>query len=108
MTANNAAWREAVAHRDGECCWSCKRTVVQLTLDHDVPRSRGGRTWIDNLRLLCFQCNHEKGHLTMAEWDEVRSLEAEIRRIKREAHAAKNRYMSRTQSGSVRGEGGWL
>ena len=32
-----------------------------LTVDHVVPRSKGGSDYIDNLQLLCVACNSMKG-----------------------------------------------
>lgn len=39
------------------CCGSTRR----LGLDHIVPVSRGGKTELDNLQLLCHDCNRKKG-----------------------------------------------
>ena len=41
--------------RDG-CCVICK-TVDNLTIDHIKPLSHGGKTHIDNLRVLCKPCH---------------------------------------------------
>ena len=39
-----------------------------LTVDHILPRSRGGTDHGDNLQLLCGHCNSSKGSKTMSEW----------------------------------------
>ena len=39
-----------------------------LTVDHILPRSRGGTDHLDNLQLLCLGCNSSKGNRTMPEW----------------------------------------
>ncbi len=33
-----------------------------LTIDHIVPRSKGGRNTLDNLRVFCNSCNGRKGN----------------------------------------------
>jgi 5-methylcytosine-specific restriction endonuclease McrA len=53
--------RREVFARDGHCCQYCGRASNDLTLDHVVPRHRGGtHTW-DNLVAACKPCNHRKG-----------------------------------------------
>ena len=53
--------RKEVFIRDGYTCQYCGRQVHDLTIDHVVPRSRGGmHTW-DNLVSACKPCNHRKG-----------------------------------------------
>ena len=39
----------------------------ELTLDHVVPRSRGGRSSWENLVACCYQCNNRKGDRTPEE-----------------------------------------
>lgn len=38
------------------CCW-CNQTCNTFTLEHILPRSRGGANSIENLRLACRACN---------------------------------------------------
>lgn len=38
-----------------------------FTVDHVIPRSRGGTDHIDNLQLLCAACNSQKGNRTQAD-----------------------------------------
>lgn len=38
-----------------------------MTVDHDWPRSKGGRDNIGNLRVLCSGCNSAKGTKTLAQ-----------------------------------------
>lgn len=46
-------------------CAHCDKTfgIFELTLDHIVPRVRGGRNRIENLALACRPCNGERGHI---------------------------------------------
>lgn len=59
--------RREVFARDGWTCMYCGRVGVDLTLDHVVPRHRGGgHTW-DNLVAACKACNHRKAGRTPEE-----------------------------------------
>lgn len=51
--------------RDGPRCWICGRrlTMITATLDHVIPRSKGGTNALRNLRLACSPCNSERGNL---------------------------------------------
>ncbi len=49
--------------RDSHTCQYCHSTLPpsKLTLDHVVPRSRGGRSTWENLVACCHPCNNKKG-----------------------------------------------
>lgn len=52
-------------------CYYCRKPgdpVLELTLDHKLPKSRGGRMTDDNLELACLECNGKKGSLTEQEF----------------------------------------
>lgn len=55
--------------RDGFSCQYCGITVkaTQATLDHVLPRSRGGQTSWENMVCCCVKCNRKKGHCTPKE-----------------------------------------
>jgi 5-methylcytosine-specific restriction endonuclease McrA len=52
--------------RDGFRCQYCAKRLVpaQLTLDHIMPRSRGGTDDPENLAASCIPCNQRKGNRT--------------------------------------------
>lgn len=52
--------RQIVLERDGNKCLSCG-TTEKLTLDHIVPKAKGGDNETTNLQTLCKKCNLLKG-----------------------------------------------
>jgi 5-methylcytosine-specific restriction endonuclease McrA len=58
--------RRTVLARDHYTCQYCGRQPARkdLTVDHIVPRSRGGRTTWDNVVTACQRCNGHKGNRT--------------------------------------------
>lgn len=72
--------RKNIFERDGYTCQYCgsspprkKKEAVawmeknSLSLDHVVPRSKGGRTTWENIVTCCFKCNSKKGSHTLEE-----------------------------------------
>jgi hypothetical protein len=53
----------------GQCHW-CGRDVPsgELTMDHIVPISRGGRSTKNNVVTACKSCNNKKKQLLPMEW----------------------------------------
>lgn len=49
-----------VIERDGYKCVQCD-SKVRIELDHIVPLAKGGTNCLDNLQILCHDCNHRKG-----------------------------------------------
>lgn len=58
--------RKNVLKRDGNRCQYCG-TSEDLTIDHVIPRSRGGKDTWENLVAACNRCNHKKGDNTPKE-----------------------------------------
>ncbi len=58
--------RKNVMKRDGNRCQYCG-THEDLTIDHVIPRSRGGLDTWENLVAACNRCNHKKGNHTPKE-----------------------------------------
>jgi 5-methylcytosine-specific restriction endonuclease McrA len=52
--------RRELIEAHGGCCAHCQGTD-RLEIDHILPVSAGGRSNIENLQVLCFTCNREKG-----------------------------------------------
>jgi 5-methylcytosine-specific restriction endonuclease McrA len=59
--------RKEVFARDQQRCQYCGNSGVELTLDHVVPRHRGGTHEWENLVAACRPCNHRKGGRTPGE-----------------------------------------
>ena len=58
--------RKNVLKRDQNTCQYCGRER-NLTIDHVVPKSRGGRDTWENLVAACVSCNNQKGDRTPEE-----------------------------------------
>lgn len=59
--------RRALFARDGFRCVYCGTSGGRLTLDHVVPRSRGGTSVWENVVTACAPCNLRKGDRTLEE-----------------------------------------
>ena len=62
-------WQQKTA--SGECYY-CLQVVSfqELTMDHLVPLTRGGRSTRDNLVPSCKECNTRKKNMLPLEWEE--------------------------------------
>jgi len=56
--------RVGVFHRDGYVCQYCGRGG-ELTIDHVIPRFRGGQHLWDNVVACCIPCNRKKAGQTL-------------------------------------------
>ncbi|HEX8035787.1 MAG: HNH endonuclease [Ktedonobacterales bacterium] len=54
--------RANILLRDEETCQYCGKHSRDLTLDHVIPRSRGGQSTWENLVACCRACNGRKGN----------------------------------------------
>ncbi len=59
--------REEVFNRDGHYCKICGEEH-NLHIDHIIPLSKGGKTELSNLQVLCKKCNLQKYNKTMDEF----------------------------------------
>ena len=55
--------RQAIIERDGSICYLCRRKLElgEITLDHVIPLSKGGKHTPENVRVCCLLCNIRKG-----------------------------------------------
>ena len=67
--------------RDKFCCQYCS-SKNELTFDHLLPRSKGGKTYWDNVVTACSSCNVKKGGrllknsgMTLSQWPYQPSIE---------------------------------
>ena len=68
---------EQLIERDGPACVWCQRELWRrdLTLEHVVPRSRGGHMTDENALIACRRCNRRRGS---------RPVDAYVRELLRE------------------------
>ena len=53
-----------VIRRDGSTCQYCGKKSINMTVDHVVPSSRGGKDEWSNMVCACPDCNAKKGDKT--------------------------------------------
>jgi 5-methylcytosine-specific restriction endonuclease McrA len=73
--------RREIFRRDKFSCQYCGQKTHDLTLDHVVPRHRGGGHSWENLVSACRSCNHRKGGRTPEE------ARMRLRSVPRRPHA---------------------
>jgi 5-methylcytosine-specific restriction endonuclease McrA len=68
--------RKNILLRDRNTCQycSCVLTTGDLTLDHVLPRSRGGLSTWENLVACCHDCNRRKGNQLLHELQDMRLM----------------------------------
>ena len=66
--------RKNILLRDRNTCQYCQKVLIasELTLDHVIPRSRGGASSWENLVACCRDCNRRKGSQMLHELTEMR------------------------------------
>jgi 5-methylcytosine-specific restriction endonuclease McrA len=62
--------RQHIYERDGYTCKLCRAplTPETATLDHVIPRSKGGSGAVNNLVTACRTCNQKKGDKLMRDY----------------------------------------
>lgn len=61
--------------RDGDACFYCGEQLMEqwlYTLDHLIPKSKGGRTMLSNFVLACAPCNQSKGDKSWVEFAKIK------------------------------------
>lgn len=59
--------RKNIFHRDNYTCQYCGKKGLPLTLDHILPKSRGGKNTWENIVTACPKCNTLKANRTPLE-----------------------------------------
>jgi len=60
-------WRKMIKDKWGNKCAYCGEEN-NLTIDHVVPRSKGGTDFVTNVVCCCQDCNQDKSHKPWEEW----------------------------------------
>ena len=60
-------WRKEIREKWNNRCAYCG-SEQELTIDHIVPRSKGGADFTKNAVCACHECNQDKGHTPWEEW----------------------------------------
>lgn len=90
--------RREVFIRDAYTCQYCGKQSHDLTIDHVVPRSRGGAHSWENLVSACKPCNHRKGGKLLTE------TRMTLRREPHEPRAGRYYTIERRIEGAVTNE----
>ena len=69
LSSNEAKriWRTKVRERWNYKCAYCG-SKKELTIDHVVPRAKGGTDFTKNVVCCCHSCNQSKAHSPWEEW----------------------------------------
>ncbi len=59
--------RKNIYLRDNHTCQYCGKSGSTMTIDHIVPKSRGGKETWSNMVVCCARCNNRKGDRTLEE-----------------------------------------
>lgn len=64
MSKSRRTFKARLFHRGERCCYLCgvALTFETATIDHVIPKARGGTNAMRNLRLACFACNNRKNN----------------------------------------------
>ncbi len=88
---------ERIVERDGGDCVWCRRELWpghrDFSVEHVIPRLKGGPAWAENEVVACRSCNRARGHAAPMQWledcerrglepDRAR-VEASLRRLRR-------------------------
>lgn len=75
MQISNYVRNYTIIKTYGRCAYCGKQIVTEkngVTFDHVLPLQKNGSTNKENLLLCCFDCNQEKGSLTLEEFRQKR------------------------------------
>mgnify|MGYP001223738719 CR=1 FL=1 len=60
-------WRRKIREKWGYKCAYCG-SEKNITIDHVIPRSKGGKDSTENMVCCCHACNQDKAHSPWQEW----------------------------------------
>lgn len=85
--------------RNNNFCWYCGKELPpeQLTIDHVFPRSKGGGNDMDNIIMVCKNCNSSKGNMDLLEW--YSKIRREYPPLNILIHYLKNIYLYSIENG---------
>lgn len=69
MSKRHQEWKKKrkkdLGARQNWLCFYCRRQLSKatLTIDHIIPKSKGGGNHIDNMVGACFPCNNQRGNM---------------------------------------------
>ena len=63
----NIEWNNTLNNFNNSCAY-CGDTNSKLTVEHVIPVSMGGSSFIFNLIPSCIECNHRKNAIALIEW----------------------------------------
>ena len=89
--------RRAVLARDSWTCQYCGSTKSGLTVDHVIPRCRGGKSVWENIVAACAPCNRRKGNRLPRE---IHMHPARSRRRRRRPSSSRSRARRSRPPGS--------
>lgn len=72
-------WRKMIKEKWNNECAYCGHKE-NLTIDHVVPRSKGGGDFVTNVICSCKSCNNAKGRTDVMEWYEKQDFFTEARK----------------------------
>lgn len=68
--------RQQVVEMYGSVCWLCGRPITgTVSVDHVIPRSKGGSDDLDNCRPSHLECNVRRGNRTPTQFRPLTSRE---------------------------------
>lgn len=67
----NRKYRAMIAKREYPVCYLCGKTIKrqnEVSQDHLICKSAGGKTTADNLCIAHKVCNNKRGSMTVQQW----------------------------------------
>lgn len=56
-------------------CYYCYKSILfdEISVDHKLPKSKGGKNSMENYAVCCFNCNNDKADMTEEEYTKKRA-----------------------------------